>query len=272
MLCADSTQSLAAVHKRLQDHRGLAQHHALVFAGEITRMQAIPRPRCSAGVEHRVTYRISEILWLESDSPDAPGYTVHKGFIDCTEKPLPSPPFAVGTKVLVYCETERDFACLAPVEFTRQHEMKVRTWLDEVRSEEGGPALLQIHEKLFESAALLRKTSPGVPPVLNGEPHRPFLFVGQITRIQKMSDFPMFGVLPRLEMDIAVSHVLWGDYKQAVVPAWCNSAKCGGAALGEKVIMHCYATRSRAECSAPAPYSEDAVKKVESWITQETGQ
>ena len=267
-LCADSTESLNAIYKRLRDHRGLAQHHAVVFEGEITGLQAIPRPTCIAGVEHRVTYRISEILWLEPDKPEAPGYTVSKGFIDCREQLFPSPPFVIGAKMLVYCETRRRFACLPPVELANQNGMRVRSWLDEVRSAEGGPALLQIHEKLLQSVALLRKTPPGMPPVLNGETSHPFLFVGQVTRVQELSDFPMRTVVPRLEMDFAVSHVLWGDYKNSIVRAWCNSSQCGGATSGETVIMHCYATRSRAECSAPAPYSEEALKKVETWIVE----
>jgi hypothetical protein len=267
-LRADPTESLDAIYRRLQDHRGLAQHHAVVFEGEITGLQAIPRPSCKAGVEHRVTYRISEILWLEPDKPEAPGYTVSKGFIDCREQLLPSSPFVVGAKVLVYCETRRDFACLPPVELTNQNRMRLRSWLDQLRAAEGGPALLQIHEKLLQSVALLRKTPPGMPPVLNGETSHPFLFVGQVTSVQKLSDFPARIILPRLEMDFAVSHVLWGDYKDSVVRAWCNSPHCGGATSGETVIAHCYATRSRAECSAPAPYSEDALKKVETWIVE----
>jgi hypothetical protein len=193
---------------------------------------------------------------------------VSKGFIDCREHLLPSPPFVVGAKVLVYCETRGEFACLRPVEVTNQNGMKLRSWLDQLRAAEGGPAFLQIHEKLLQSVALLRKTPPGMAPVLNGETSRPFLFVGKVTRAQKLSDFPTRIVLRRLEMDFAVSHVLWGEYKDSVVRAWCNSPQCGGAPSGETVIVHCYPTRSRAECSAPAPHSEDALKKVETWIVE----
>jgi len=64
----------------------------LLRAASTESLAAIPRPTCKAGVEHTVTYRISEILWLEPNSPETPGYTVSKGFIDCTERPLPSRP------------------------------------------------------------------------------------------------------------------------------------------------------------------------------------
>lgn len=266
-LHADSTQSLAAISKRLQDHRGVAQHRALIFDGEIVRSQAIRRPTCRAGVEHRVTYRISEILWQEPDSPETPGYTVSKGFIDCAEKPLPAPPFVVGTKVIVFCETRRRFSCLPPVELTGKNREKVRSWLDELRTAEGDPALLQIHERFLQSEALLRKAAPGMP-VLNGESTSPFLFVGQVSRVQKLSDFRAIVVVPRLTMDITVSRILWGDYKDSAVAAWCNSSRCGGATAGETVIMHCYATHPRAECSPPAPYSDDSLKKVETWVAE----
>lgn len=263
---ADSSPSLSGISRRLHDHRALAQHHALVFEGEITRLQEIPRPTCSGGVEHRVTYRILQILWSEPDSPETPGYTVNKGFIDCTEKPLPSPPFVVGARVFVYCETRRSFTCLPPVEGTSKNGKKVRSWLDEIQAAEGGPAMLQIHERLLQSEALLRKTPPATPPLLNGENSSRFVFIGQIVRVQKLSDFPTLRIVPRLEMDVKVSRVLWGDYKDTVLAAWCNSSRCGGAMAGETVIMHCYATHPRAECSAPVPYSDDAFKKMETWV------
>ena len=268
LLHADSTESMNAIFKRLQDHQGVARNHALIFEGEITRLQVIPRRACKAGVEHRLTYRISEILWAEPDSPATSGYTVSKGFIDCTERPLSSPPFIVGTRVLVYCETKLNLVCLSPVEITNKNRMKVRSWLDELRAAEGDPALLQIHERLRQSDELLRKTRLGAQPVLNEEGGDPFLFVGQVTSVQNLSDFPNLTVLPRLEMDIAVSRVLWGSYKDTAVIAWCNSARCGGATAGETVIMHCYAARPPTECSAPASYSDDSLKKVETWIAE----
>ena len=158
LLRADSTALLAAISQRLRDHRTVAQHGALVFAGEITRLQEIPRPRCSTGVEHRVTYRILQILWREPDSSETAGYTVNKAFIDCAEKPLPSPPFVAGIKVFVYCETRRRFTCLPPVEATSENGKRVRSWLDELQAAEGDPALLQIHERLRQSDLLLRNT------------------------------------------------------------------------------------------------------------------
>ncbi len=240
----------------------------MVFAGEISQMQTIPRPTCKAGVENRVVYRVTETLWVEPNSHVKPGYIVAKDFIDCREKPLRSPPFAAGGKVLVYCRVRRGFDCLPPVEFTDGNLRDIRTWLDDLSREEGTPALLQIHEALLQSAALMQKRTATLPLLINGEPYRPFLFVGQISDIEKLPEHPVFLVQPRLHMDIAVSQILWGDFKEPVVRAWCNSLACGGAELSEKVILHCYATPSIAECTAPARYSEDSLKKVESWVVE----
>src|SRR5215471_7105255 len=261
-LSAESSESLAAIHNRLKNHRRLAQNHAVVFAGKITSLQAIPQPTCKAGIEHRVTYRISEILWVEPDFPEAPGYIVTKGFIDCTEKPLVSPPFVIGARVLVYCEARHAFACLPPVELTKANAMSVRSWLDELQAAEGGPALLQIHERFLQDAALVRRAPPG----MSAYAPRPFLFIGKVTRIQKLPKHYICTVCPRLDMDLSLSRVLWGDYKDSVVHTSCNSLQCGGTTIGETVFMLCYATSYSTECSSPALYSEDALKKLESWI------
>jgi hypothetical protein len=265
---AQDADPLSAVHTRLQDHRRLAQDHAVVFAGEISQMQTIPRTTCKAGVEDRIAYRVAETLWVEPDSKVRPGYTVAKDFIDCREKQLPAPPFAVGVRVLVYCGVRRGFNCLPPVELTDRNLHEIRTWLDDLRREEGNPALLQVHEALRQSAALLQKRGSALPPMINGEAHRPFLFVGHINDIEKLPEHPVFLVAPRLHMDIAVSQILWGDFKEPLVRAWCNSLACGGAESNEKVILHCYATSYIAECTAPAPYSDDSLKKVASWVTE----
>jgi hypothetical protein len=263
---AQNADPLSAVHTRLQDHRRLAQDHAVVFAGEISQLQTIPRTTCKAGVEDRVAYRVTETLWVEPDSQVKPGYIVAKDFIDCGEKSLPAPPFAVGAKVLVYCRVRRGFSCLPPIEFTDRNLHEIRTWLDDLRREEGNPALLQVHEALLQSAALVQEHASTLPLMMNGEARRPFLFVGQISDIEKLPEHPVFLVAPRLHMDIAVSQILWGDFKEPVVRAWCNSVACGGAELKEKVILHCYATSYIAECTAPAPYSEDSRKKAGSWV------
>lgn len=261
-LSAGSADSLAAIHNRLQDHRRLVEHRAFVFEGEITRLQTIPTPRCKAGVEHKVTYRISKTLWIGPDSYEAPGQIVRsKAFIDCTEKPLPSPPFVAGAKVIVYCEAGT--ACLAPVTLTRANIARVQAWLNEVQAAEGSPALLQIHERLLQFAALMRQAAPRRPVY----PAAPLLFVGKVTSLERMAT-PYCLVCPRSSMELSVSRILWGNFTGSVVHAWCNSSRCGGATAGETVLMFCGKSSNMFECSSPAPYTDEGLTKVEGWLTE----
>lgn len=267
---AQAPVPLSAIHTRLQDHRSLAQDHSFVFVGSVSQNQTIPRPTCKAGVEHRIAYRVAELLWVESDSPIVPEYSIEKGFIDCAQKSLPSPEFAVGAKVIVFCGRKLGFfQCLTPVPFTDGNLRIIKTWLDEVRRDEGDPALLLIHEALLRSAARLRKRATTSPAMANDHHNRPFVFVGRVTNIDKPPQFPApMSVIPRLHMDIAVSQILWNEVDEPVVHAWCNSRSCGGAVLNEKVILHCDPASPFDECSSPAVFSEASLKKVQSWVAE----
>lgn len=231
-------------------------------------METIPTTKCKAGVEHKVTYLLAKILWIGPDSIEEPGRLVpSKAFIDCTEKPLPSPPFGVGAKVIVYCEARMNFDCLAPIELT-SNGARVQAWLDEVEAAEGSPALLQIHQRLLEYAALVRRTAPRMPVY----PTAPFLFVGKVVSLEGapcISAKPcMSPVVPRRSMELAVSRILWGDFTRSVVHASCNSWRCGDATAGETVFMSCGRISSSLDCSSPAPYSDDALPKVENWLAE----
>ncbi len=260
--------ALWGIHAHLQDRRGLARQRSAVVVAEIAGMESVPRVACKLGVEFRVRYRVVEDLWDEPDSPLKPGQVVSKGFVDCREKRLDSPPFAIGVKVLLYCGKKVGYSCLPPAQYTEENLHKVQAWLDDLRGQEGDSALLQVHERFLRSDELLREIPAGRPLVINGETSQPFLFIGQIKGIEPplpRDPVPM-SVAMRRRMEIAVSKVLWGEYKEATVQAWCNSPECGGAQPNEKVIMHCYATRSLAECSPPSVYSPEKKKKVEDWI------
>jgi hypothetical protein len=262
--------ALEEIRAHLHDHRSLARQRGAVFVATITQIKSLPRAACQSGVEHRVSYRITENLWNDPDSPEIPGYILSRDFIDCREKLLASPPFGVGVKALVYCARFDRYSCLAPVLYTDENYRKVQAWLDELRDEEIDPALLQVHEDIQKSAELLRTSRDGKTIPINGEMSRPFVFVGQVKSIDPP---PRQGLQPmsvaiRPHMNIAISKVLWGEYSDSVVSAWCNSMKCGGARANDNVIMHCYATRSFAQCSPPSLASEEKLRKVESWAAQ----
>jgi hypothetical protein len=262
--------ALEEIRAHLRDHRSLARQRGAVFVATITQIKSLSRAACRSGVEHRVSYRITENLWNDPDSLEAPGYTLSRDFIDCREKPLASPPFSVGVKVLLYCARFDRYSCLTPVLYTDKNCHEIQLWLDELRAEEIDFALLEIHGDLQKSAELLRTSRDGKTVMAYGEMSRPFVFVGQVKSIDPP---PGQGPRPttiaiRPHMNIAISKVLWGEYHDSVLSAWCNSMKCGGAQANDNVIMHCYATRSFAQCSPPSLASEEKLRKVESWAAE----
>ena len=271
LLSAQSGAPLEEIHSQIENHRKLAQKHGSILVAEIAKTEAIRRSACKSGIEHRVTYRVVENLWVEPDSPIEPGYVITEGFVDCREKQLPSPPFAVGVKVLLYCGRLDRYNCLPPALNSTDNSERLHTWLDALRHDEGDPALLQVHESLLESSETLSKAPAGRPVVINGELGWPFLFTGRINSIEPPPQWPPApsSVMPRRHLEISVSKILWGKPQPLNLRAWCNSPKCGGAQPNENVILCCHTTLSFAECSPPAAASEENLHKVESWTAQQ---
>lgn len=269
LLSAQSAAPLEQIHSLLMNHPKLAQEHGNILVAEITKMEAIRRNACKSGIEHRVTYRVVENLWVEPDSPVEPGYVITKGFVDCREKQLASPPFAIGVKVLLYCGRLHLYNCLPPAPNTTENSEKLHIWLDALRHDEGDPALLQVHEDLLESSEILSKAPAGRPVMIKGELGWPFLVTGRINSIEPRPWPPAFiTVMPRRYLEISILKILWGKPQQLNLRAWCNSPKCGDAQANENVILHCHTTLSFAQCSPPATASEGNLQKVESWTTQ----
>jgi hypothetical protein len=270
-LHAQSTPALSEIHQRLQDWRFMARQHAFVLVGEISRMKSIRQSRCRAGVEQKLEYTVSEVLWNEPDSPIGKGYKVSKGFIDCTQQPL-HPPFRLGSKVIVLCGVSRGrgYVCLSPVQLTSDSLNKIEGWIDELRHAEGDPALLQIHERLVEDADLVSKSKLQVPKgafMLNGEVMQPIAFLGEITWVEPMPR--AWTVFPRREMHISAGRLLLGSYREPQITSWCNSIHCGGATAGTAVIAYCRVREhSPAECLISMTLPEQNVEKMEKWIRE----
>jgi hypothetical protein len=167
-LRAQDGASLRLVEEQLQDAHRLAEHHAFVFVGGISRMETVSLPRCRTTVEEKLEYSISTLLWNDPESYAENGSKVAKGFTDCTHRRIPVP-FFEGTKVIVYCEAEpvQGDRCLPPAKYTDVTLNNVASWIEELRRKAGDPVLLQIHEHLRDSLELL--------------PSRPILFLGEVS-------------------------------------------------------------------------------------------
>jgi hypothetical protein len=267
-LHAQST-ALLEFHEHLRDWRGMARQHAFVFVGDISRMESIGQRRCHSGTEQKLEYTVSELLWNEPDSPVSKGYKLSKGFIDCIQR-RPPPPFQLGSKVIALCGVSRGLAyiCLSPVQFTPDNLKNVEGWIDELRHEEGDPALLQIHERLVEDADLVRNSKLQAPErafTLNGEVKQPIALLGEITWVEPPPK--VWTVMPRREMHISIGRLLLGNYQDSQITSWCNSLDCGGATARTAVIAYCRVREhSPAECLISMTLAEQNVEKMEKWI------
>jgi hypothetical protein len=248
---------LWALHEPLQDSERLAKRQGFVFVGEVSRNEKIRQRRCASGVEQKVAYRVSQVLWNFASSLVGPGYEVSKGFIDCRRSPLTS--FGEGAKVIAYCEAEpgQGYNCNAPVLFTDDRLGEVQLWVDELRHKEGDPALLQIHHRLRDSLEL--------------GPSRPLVLFGQITRIDPPSYINTV-TIPRY-MHVTPSRLLWGYNKAPEVLVDCPFRDCSAVAVGAKVIAYCELLSvyegPPGRCSfASAAFTDENVSRVEEWVKQ----
>jgi len=262
------SSSLALIRERLQDWRWMAQQDAFVFVGEIGTTSRIPTRRCSAGYHEKLDYIVHDVLWSSPDSYLQSGYVVSKGFIDCTEMPLPMP-FHEGSKVIVLCGIQLGhYACLPPVEATTANRNRVQSWVDNLRRA-GEPVLLQIHERILEDGDLLDKSTLRVPGTfrINGEPVRPLVFSGLVKWIEPIPT--TVHVVPRRSIAVSISRVLWGDNTQPQIRAYCNSTKCGGVQVGWKVLGYCRLTpHEPQECLISLCPSELGIFKLKHWLVE----
>jgi hypothetical protein len=256
--------AMLVIQERLRDTQRLAQERGFVFVGEVSRNDEVRQKRCTArGVEHKVEYRVSEILWNYWDSLVKTGDDVRKGFIDCRQAPLP-PPFVAGTKVIVYCEASmrgRGDICDAPVLLTDERLRKVRVWIEELRQREGDPVLLQIHQHLHDSMQL--------------SPTHPLLLLGQVTWIEPRPRYSVSTITMLPTMRASVSRVLWGYFKESEITSVCPARDCSNLSVGEKVIVFCEypwpdynATKPGCGGFVSSAYTDENVRRVEGWAKE----
>ena len=254
--------ALLVIHERLQDSERLAENQGFVFVGEVSRNDEVRQKRCAVwGVEHKVAYRVSEILWNYAGSLTKKGDEARKGFIDCRQVPLP-PPFVTGVKVIVYCEAPgagMGDVCYSPVLLTDDRLRKVQSWIEELRQREGDPVLLQIHQRLRDS--------------LQRGPTHPLLLLGQITWIEPRPR--AFTIMPLLTMRMSVSRVLWGRYKEPEITSGCPGNDCSNLAVGAKMIVFCEYPWAVYAPQAPgcgglvsSAFTVENVRRVEGWAAQ----
>lgn len=134
---AQDESVLFNIHKRLSTpgYESRHDHDRMLFVGEIIALGPVFQGVCKTGVAQSVDFSVSEILLGGPPEP-----TVHAGYTNCTRVTLPSPPFTLHAKVIVYCFHNIGFKCLAPVPFTDDHLKKVKSWVAELSAEDHSAA------------------------------------------------------------------------------------------------------------------------------------
>jgi hypothetical protein len=133
---AQDESVLSDIHKRLliPKYEARHDHNRILFVGEITALGGVDRYAvCKAAVRlETVDYAIADTL--DTLLGDPPEQLVHTGYVNCTGEALPSPPYTLHAKVIVYCfhnMSGKNFKCLAPVAFTEDRLKKVKFWIAE---------------------------------------------------------------------------------------------------------------------------------------------
>jgi hypothetical protein len=120
-----TTYVLAQMHKRLTSVERRTYHNPIVFTGEVRYLGPVYQQACKQGVEQKVDFTVDRMLL-----GNHPGSIVRTGYINCTWRPLPSPPFTLHAKVIVYCEQRRHGVnCLAPVELADYNLTQIASWI-----------------------------------------------------------------------------------------------------------------------------------------------
>ena len=123
---SDSDAAMKNIRKLLLSRSERTYNQHLLFVGVVETLGPVYEGVCKQAVDEHVSFRIKNVI-----SGKHQGSQVNTGYINCTGRPLPAPPFTLHGRVIVYCEQMQSHSlkCLTPVEFSDQHLAAVRSWM-----------------------------------------------------------------------------------------------------------------------------------------------
>jgi hypothetical protein len=255
--------ALEKIHRRLTNTEKLSYHRPIVFVGEISALGAVFQGVCKSGVNQSVDFTVSRLLFGKFSET-----VVHTGYINCTMRPLPSPPFTVGAHVIVYCEQFHSLSCLTPVEFTEARQRTVEGWItaippDLAKQEDRGDSILwALHVPLEDPDRLAKRQG--------------FLFEGEISRHEEIHQRRCASGLEQ-KIDYRVKQVLWDYPDSQLGPGYvvskdfidCRRSPLPNWGPGTRVIAFCEALPGQGyNCLAPVMFTDDRLFRVKQWITE----
>src|SRR6185437_12463701 len=193
---------------------------------------------------------------------------LHTGFLNCTRRGLPSPPFTMRGTVIVYCEQLHFPGCLTPVEFSEERLKEVEGWIAAIprelakQEDPRDPILSGLRARLEDPDRLAKKQG--------------FLFDGMINRKLAIHQPRCTSTLER-KIEYRVDQVLW-DYPDSLLrPGYvvskdvidCRQASLPTWATGTRVLVYCEALLGQGyDCLAPVRFTDGRLFRVKQWIAE----
>jgi hypothetical protein len=133
----DPDKILARAHQRLLKLERFISPKPFIFVGEI--IQLGPHCQgmciCKGAISQTVDFNIDRLLLGERQE-----MLVHTSYVNCSSSPLPSPPFTLHEKLIIYCEQQPRFVrCFDPVKLTDERLKAVRTWISAIPRRNNAP-------------------------------------------------------------------------------------------------------------------------------------
>jgi hypothetical protein len=227
----------------------------LLFVGEITALGPIYQGVCKEAVSETIDFAVSDLL-LGDFTDDKLQY----GYPNCTRQPLPSPPFTLHSKVILYCHHRHH--CFEPVPVTPERLQTIRMWLAEAEDPEASAAWVALRQAIHKA-----KLQVG----------NDLIFEGEIVRIEPKGKLACTISMGR-EVEINVAEVLFGEPQSGPVLTQYGSVNCPSAMplsvrLHANVIVYCpQQTLPGRFCTTPVEASPRKLARVKSWISAQTQQ
>ena len=246
----ESERVFGQIHEYLKgDIKARTFTSPVLFVGEITSLGPVFQGVCKSAVGETVDFAVTELL-LGDLSDD----TFHNSYVNCTRQPLPSPPFTLHARVILYCHSDK--VCLQPVPATPERVSAVRAWIDEARRPEDDAAVARLRAAI-KKANLRAGTD--------------LIFEGQIASIEPTGTFVCTIAIPR-KVEINIVKVLYGESAAGPIETSYGSTNCPSplplsVRLHAKVIVYCTAQLHMPQvCLTPVEDSARRLSYVGGWI------
>ncbi len=246
----ESEHVFAQIHEYLKgDIRSRTFTSPVLFVGEITSLGPVFQGVCKSAVGENVDFSVIELL-LGDLSDD----TFHNSYLNCTRQPLPSPPFTLHARVILYCH--HHLSCFKPVPATPERVKTVRAWALEARRPEDDEAFAGLRRAIRKA-----KLQAGTD----------LIFEGQIASIEPTGTFVCTIAIPR-KVEINVVKILYGESTAGPIDTHYGSTNCPipmplSVRLHAKVIVYCARQLHMPQvCLTPVEDSPRQLSYVSGWI------